>query len=42
MGSDLRPHYDANGVQLYAGDVRNVLAQLPEKSVHTVVTSPPY
>ncbi len=29
-------------VRLYCGDVREVLAALPDESVHTVVTSPPY
>jgi DNA modification methylase len=28
--------------QLYVGDVREQLRQLPDESVHTVVTSPPY
>jgi DNA modification methylase len=28
--------------QLYVGDVREQLAQLPDESVHCVVTSPPY
>ena len=27
---------------LYVGDVRDVLAGLPDESVHCVVTSPPY
>jgi len=29
-------------VSLYIGDARDVLASLPEKSVHAVITSPPY
>jgi DNA modification methylase len=36
------PHYDQGGVRLYAGDVRAVLAALPQASVHCAVTSPPY
>lgn len=28
--------------ELYCGDVRAVLATLPDESVHCVVTSPPY
>jgi hypothetical protein len=28
--------------QLYVGDVREQLRQLPDESVHCVVTSPPY
>jgi DNA modification methylase len=34
--------YDANGVQIYLGDCREVLRQLPSESVHCCVTSPPY
>src|SRR5688572_22206175 len=33
---------DGRTVRLYHGDVRDVLGRLPEKSVHCVVTSPPY
>lgn len=33
---------DGNTVRLYLGHVTDVLARLPEKSVHCVVTSPPY
>ena len=33
---------DGSTVRLYQGDVRAVLKQLPEKSVHCCVTSPPY
>jgi site-specific DNA-methyltransferase (cytosine-N4-specific) len=31
-----------NGATLHCGDVRHVLAGLPEQSVQCVVTSPPY
>lgn len=30
------------GYQLLQGDCRAVLSELPEKSVHCIVTSPPY
>lgn len=33
---------DHNTVQLYQGNSLDVLKQLPDQSVHTVVTSPPY
>jgi DNA modification methylase len=36
------PAYDFNGVTIYCGDVRDVLREMPSRSVHCVVTSPPY
>lgn len=36
------PWYQNDGITILQGDVRNVLAQMPKKSVHCVVTSPPY
>lgn len=33
---------DGETIKLYHGNVTDVLARLPEKSVHCVVTSPPY
>ena len=33
---------DGESVRLYHGHVTDVLARLPERSVHCVVTSPPY
>jgi hypothetical protein len=33
---------DGTTVRLYLGHVTDVLARLPEKSVHMCVTSPPY
>lgn len=38
----LQPFFDADGVTIYHGDCRLVLASLPEGCVHTCVTSPPY
>ena len=38
----LAPHYQHGGVSIYHGDCRKVLPQLPEKSAHCCVTSPPY
>lgn len=34
--------HDLGRVTLYEGDVRASLDLMPEQSVHTVVTSPPY
>lgn len=31
-----------NGIRIIQGDCRDVLASLPERSVHTCITSPPY
>lgn len=36
------PFYEDSWLQLWQGDCRDVLDVLPEKSVHMVVTSPPY
>lgn len=36
------PHHHADGVTLYTGDAAEVLAELPDRSVHSIVTSPPY
>src|SRR5215471_5143490 len=35
-------HATPDGQEFYLGDCRDVLASLPERSVQTVVTSPPY
>src|SRR5262252_5986035 len=37
-----RPAYDFNGVTIYCGDVRDVLREMPSRSVSMVCTSPPY
>lgn len=34
--------YQSEAVTLRQGDTREVMAQMPEESVQTVVTSPPY
>lgn len=36
------PYYDRDGIGLYQGDCRAVLADLPADSVSACVTSPPY
>ena len=36
------PYWSAPGAALYLGDVRDVLRQLPARSAHCCVTSPPY
>lgn len=38
----MKPSYSHGGVDIFHGDVREVLAKLPDESVHCVVTSPPY
>lgn len=37
-----QPYYERQGIQLFQGDVREVLRELPSESVNCVVTSPPY
>lgn len=36
------PYYQNGGITIYVGDVRKVLAELPENIVQCAVTSPPY
>ena len=36
------PAYQEDGVTVYLGDAREVMADLPAESVDCVVTSPPY
>ena len=36
------PYYERDGVTLYHGDMRDVLAALPAESVSCCVTSPPF
>ena len=36
------PYWSAPGAALYLGDVRTCLRELPARSVHCMVTSPPY
>lgn len=38
----MKPYYSEGGIEIYHGDCRTVLGQLPANSVHCVVTSPPY
>lgn len=38
----LAPHYEAAGVTLFHGDCLDVLRELPDESMHAVVTDPPY
>lgn len=41
-GPDRYLHHRAGAVTLYLGDALDVLRELPDQSVHCVVTSPPY
>ncbi len=36
------PYYEHGGITIYHGDCRDVLATLPDESLHCCVTSPPY
>jgi DNA modification methylase len=38
----MTPYYADDWLTVYAGDCRAVMAEMPEQSVHCVVTSPPY
>jgi DNA modification methylase len=38
----MTPYYSDAWLTVYAGDCRAVMAEMPERSVHCVVTSPPY
>ena len=38
----MKPYYEHAGITIYHGDVLATLRDLPEESVHCVVTSPPY
>lgn len=38
----MTPYYDQDGITIYHGDCRAVLAELPERHYHCCVTSPPY
>lgn len=38
----MKPYYEQDGVTVHLGDCREVLARIPDGSVQTVVTSPPY
>lgn len=35
-------YFERDGVTLYHGDAREIMGELPDASVHCVVTSPPY
>lgn len=36
------PYYDKDGIRIYNGDCRSVMASLPEDSVDSIVCDPPY
>lgn len=38
----MEPYYEGQGVTLFHGDCREVLAELPDASVDSIVTDPPY
>ena len=39
---ELSPHYEENGATLYHGDCLEVISALPDNSVDSVITDPPY
>jgi len=41
-GAAVTPYFEQDGVTLYHGDCREILAGLPDESVSAVVTDPPY
>lgn len=38
----MTPYHQQDGITLYHGDCREVLATLPDESIHAIVTDPPY
>jgi len=38
----MKPYFDQGGITIYHGDCREILPQLPEKSVQLLLTDPPY
>jgi DNA modification methylase len=40
--SNMTPRFTQDGIDIYLGDCRSVLKELPEQSVQCCVTSPPY
>lgn len=38
----MTPYFQADGVTIYHGDFREVMAELPEASIEAVITDPPY
>jgi DNA modification methylase len=38
----MTPYYSQDGITIYHGDFRDVMASLPEASVEAVITDPPY
>ena len=38
----MKPYYQEGGITIYLGDCREILPELPDKSIDLVLTSPPY
>lgn len=38
----MKPYYEEAGITIYCGDALEVLRKLPDASVHSCITSPPY
>jgi DNA modification methylase len=41
-GVEVKPYYEKDGITIYHGDCREILATLPANCVDSVVTDPPY
>lgn len=37
-----KPDFESDGVQLYLGDCKEIMAEMPSASANLVLTSPPY
>jgi site-specific DNA-methyltransferase (adenine-specific) len=38
----VKPYYDEDGITIYHGDCRDVIADIPDQSVELLLTDPPY
>jgi site-specific DNA-methyltransferase (adenine-specific) len=36
-----KPYYEQDGITIYHGDCREILPELPDKSIDLVLTDPP-
>lgn len=42
MSTDVKPYYEQNGIAIYHGDFRDVMAAMTPSSAEAVITDPPY
>ena len=38
----VKPYYDKDGITIYCGDCLEIMKQLPDNSIDTIITDPPY